>query len=102
MDMRSPGLDVRPIKQATGESHFCEVFLNDVVIPADNLIGAENSGWQVAQETLMKSNMPLYFSLRNFRFRPRRPSTACGLSSTFARGVCRCGSRYPAALARPR
>lgn len=52
MDMRSPGLDVRPIRQATGESHFCEIFLDDVVIPATNLIGPENAGWQVAQETL--------------------------------------------------
>ena len=52
MDMRSPGLDVRPIKQATGESHFCEIFLNDVEIPAANLVGPENSGWQVAQATL--------------------------------------------------
>jgi alkylation response protein AidB-like acyl-CoA dehydrogenase len=52
MDMRSPGIDVRPIRQATGESHFCEVFLNDVEIPASQLIGAENHGWQVAQATL--------------------------------------------------
>ncbi len=52
MDMTSPGIDVRPIRQATGESHFCEIFLNDVHIPAVNLIGAENQGWQVAQQTL--------------------------------------------------
>jgi alkylation response protein AidB-like acyl-CoA dehydrogenase len=52
MDMRSPGIDVRPIRNAIGESHFCEMFLNDVVIPADHLIGAENAGWQVAQSTL--------------------------------------------------
>jgi hypothetical protein len=52
MDMTSPGIDVRPIRNAIGESHFCEVFLNDVVIPADHLIGAENAGWQVAQATL--------------------------------------------------
>jgi alkylation response protein AidB-like acyl-CoA dehydrogenase len=52
MDMRSPGIDVRPIRQATGESHFCEMFLNDVEIPAVNLVGAENAGWQVAQATL--------------------------------------------------
>ncbi|HUO38187.1 MAG TPA: acyl-CoA dehydrogenase family protein, partial [Mycobacterium sp.] len=44
LDMSSPGIDVRPIRQATGESHFCEIFLNDVVIPAANLIGAENNG----------------------------------------------------------
>jgi alkylation response protein AidB-like acyl-CoA dehydrogenase len=52
LDMRSPGIDVRPIRQATGESHFCEVFFDDVVIPAANLVGPENAGWQVAQETL--------------------------------------------------
>ncbi|SEP10763.1 acyl-CoA dehydrogenase family protein [Trujillonella endophytica] len=52
MDMRSPGVDVRPIRQATGESHFCEVFLTDVRIPATQLVGPENAGWQVAQATL--------------------------------------------------
>lgn len=52
MDMTSPGIDVRPIRNAVGDSHFCEVFLNDVVIPERNLIGAENAGWQLAQATL--------------------------------------------------
>jgi alkylation response protein AidB-like acyl-CoA dehydrogenase len=52
LDMRSPGLDVRPIKNAVGDSHFCEIFLNDVAIPAANLVGPENEGWRVAQETL--------------------------------------------------
>jgi alkylation response protein AidB-like acyl-CoA dehydrogenase len=52
MDMRSPGIDVRPIRQATGESHFCEIFLNDVMIPSSAMVGPENEGWRVAQETL--------------------------------------------------
>lgn len=52
LDMRSPGIEVRPIRQATGESHFCEIFLDEVRIPADGLVGAENAGWQVAQQTL--------------------------------------------------
>ncbi len=52
MDMSSPGVEVRPIRNAIGESHFCEIFLNDVQIPAVNLVGAENAGWQVAQATL--------------------------------------------------
>ncbi|MGW5375636.1 acyl-CoA dehydrogenase family protein [Nocardia sp. NPDC003999] len=52
LDMRSPGIEVRPIRQATDESHFCEIFLDEVRIPADGLIGAENAGWQVAQSTL--------------------------------------------------
>jgi len=52
LDMTTPGIDVRPIRNAIGESHFCEIFLNDVVIPAGNLVGPENKGWQVAQATL--------------------------------------------------
>lgn len=52
MDMRSPGIDVRPIQQATGEWHFCEIFLDDVKIPETQRVGAENAGWQVAQATL--------------------------------------------------
>jgi alkylation response protein AidB-like acyl-CoA dehydrogenase len=52
LDMTTPGIEVRPIRNAVGDSHFCEVFLDDVVIPAANLIGAENEGWQVAQATL--------------------------------------------------
>ncbi len=52
LDMRVPGIEVRPIRQATGESHFCEIFLRDVEIPASQLIGPENDGWQVAQATL--------------------------------------------------
>jgi alkylation response protein AidB-like acyl-CoA dehydrogenase len=52
MDMRSSGIDVRPIRNALGDAHFCEVFLDDVEIPEANLVGPENAGWQVAQETL--------------------------------------------------
>ncbi|MGH3249485.1 MAG: acyl-CoA dehydrogenase family protein [Trebonia sp.] len=52
LDMNSAGLDVRPIRNAVGESHFCEIFLNDVAVPAVNLVGPENEGWRVAQETL--------------------------------------------------
>jgi alkylation response protein AidB-like acyl-CoA dehydrogenase len=52
LDMRTPGIDVRPIRQATGESHFCEIFLRDVAVPASQLVGPENEGWRVAQQTL--------------------------------------------------
>ncbi|GAA3384900.1 acyl-CoA dehydrogenase family protein [Cryptosporangium minutisporangium] len=52
LDMRSPGVDVRPIRQATGDSHFAEIFLDDVTVPAANLVGNENEGWRVAQATL--------------------------------------------------
>lgn len=52
LDMTTPGVEVRPIRNAIGDSHFCEIFLNDVTIPRTNLVGAENAGWQVAQATL--------------------------------------------------
>jgi len=52
LDMTTPGVEVRPIRNAIGDSHFCEIFLNDVEIPAANIVGAENAGWQVAQATL--------------------------------------------------
>ncbi|MBB3604115.1 alkylation response protein AidB-like acyl-CoA dehydrogenase [Mycolicibacterium sp. BK556] len=52
LDMTSPGVEVRPIRNAVGDSHFCEIFLDGVQIPAANLIGPENQGWQVAQATL--------------------------------------------------
>lgn len=52
MDMASPGVEVRPIRNAIGDSHFCEIFLNNVEIPAANLVGPQNAGWQVAQATL--------------------------------------------------
>ncbi|MBG6120067.1 MULTISPECIES: acyl-CoA dehydrogenase family protein [unclassified Sphingobium] len=52
MDLNSPGVTRRPIKQINGEAEFCEVFLDDVEIPAENLIGQENEGWKIAQSTL--------------------------------------------------
>jgi alkylation response protein AidB-like acyl-CoA dehydrogenase len=52
LDMSAAGVEVRPIRNAVGDSHFCEIFLADVKIPAANLVGAENAGWQVAQATL--------------------------------------------------
>ncbi|HET9877232.1 MAG TPA: acyl-CoA dehydrogenase family protein [Mycobacterium sp.] len=52
LDMTAPGVRVRPIRNAVGDWHFCEIFLDDVVIPAANRVGPENEGWQVAQATL--------------------------------------------------
>jgi alkylation response protein AidB-like acyl-CoA dehydrogenase len=52
MDMDTPGIEARPIRQATGVAGFCELFLDDVLVPVENLVGAENNGWAVAQGTL--------------------------------------------------
>ena len=52
LDMQDPGVEVRPIRQATGAQEFAEVFLTDVRIPESMRIGAENDGWKLAQTTL--------------------------------------------------
>lgn len=52
MDMKSKGIDVRPIRQVTGDEEFAEIFLDEVEIPVENLVGKENEGWKVAQVTL--------------------------------------------------
>jgi alkylation response protein AidB-like acyl-CoA dehydrogenase len=52
LDMHTPGIEVRPLRQMTGGSHFNEVFLTDVRIPAGNVLGDVNAGWGVAMTTL--------------------------------------------------
>jgi alkylation response protein AidB-like acyl-CoA dehydrogenase len=53
VDMKSPGIDVRPLRQMTGEAEFSEVFFRDVRVPVENVLGDVNRGWDVAIGTLM-------------------------------------------------
>ncbi len=53
VDMSTPGIDVRPLRQINGVAHFNEVFLTDVRIPAANVVGPVGDGWRVAQTTLL-------------------------------------------------
>ena len=50
--MHQPGIEVRPLVQITGESHFNEVFITDAVVPGEYLVGAEGDGWRVLQTAL--------------------------------------------------
>jgi len=52
MDMKAKGVDVRPINQIQGDQEYCEMFLDDVVVPVEDRIGEEGAGWAVAQTTL--------------------------------------------------
>jgi alkylation response protein AidB-like acyl-CoA dehydrogenase len=53
VDMHSPGVTVKPLKQISGDSEFNEIFFEDVRVPKENLLGPLNAGWQVLVSTLM-------------------------------------------------
>ncbi|MBC7168359.1 acyl-CoA dehydrogenase family protein [Phenylobacterium sp.] len=52
IDMRTPGVETRPIQLISGESPFCETFFTDVKIPKENLVGKVNGGWEIAKRLL--------------------------------------------------
>ncbi|WP_371185604.1 acyl-CoA dehydrogenase family protein [Thalassotalea maritima] len=74
LDMNSPGVTVRPIDLIAGKSAFCEVFFDNVKVPADHLIGEEHKGWALAKQLLQHERMamskfgeftlPTHFSLK--------------------------------------
>jgi alkylation response protein AidB-like acyl-CoA dehydrogenase len=57
LSMKSPGIEIRPIKQISGQSHFNEVFFTDVRIPDGQRLGAVGAGWQVSLTTLMNERL---------------------------------------------
>jgi alkylation response protein AidB-like acyl-CoA dehydrogenase len=59
VDMTAPGVEVRPLRQLTGEAEFNEVFLTDVRIPDTDRLGAVGEGWQVARTTLMNERVAI-------------------------------------------
>ncbi len=59
LDMKSPGVDIKPIKQANGQSEFNEVYFTDVRIPDTQRLGAVGDGWNVSLTTLMNERMSI-------------------------------------------
>ena len=60
VDMRSPGIEVRPLRQMTGEAEFNEVFFESVRVPRENLLGGLHEGWQIALAALQNERGILY------------------------------------------
>jgi alkylation response protein AidB-like acyl-CoA dehydrogenase len=63
VDMKAPGVEVRPLRQITGEAEFNEIFFDDVEVPVSNRLGEEGEGWQVAMTTLLHERGTLGFAL---------------------------------------
>ncbi|MFB4302978.1 acyl-CoA dehydrogenase [Actinomadura sp. NTSP31] len=59
VDMKAPGVDVRPLRELTGDALFNEVFLDGVFVPDDCVVGEVNKGWQVARNTLSNERVSL-------------------------------------------
>jgi alkylation response protein AidB-like acyl-CoA dehydrogenase len=63
VDMHSPGVEVRPLRQLTGQAEFNEIFFTDVEVPVENVLGAIGDGWSVAMTTLLHERGTLGFAL---------------------------------------
>jgi len=66
VDMKTPGIEPRPLRQITGAAHFNEVFLNDVRIPKENVVGVVNGGWAPARTVLANESMVIGGSSARF------------------------------------
>ena len=63
VDMHAPGVEVRPLRQITGEAEFNEIFFTEVEVPVENVVGEIGGGWQVAMTTLLHERGTLGFAL---------------------------------------
>ncbi|MET0898480.1 MAG: acyl-CoA dehydrogenase [Mycobacterium sp.] len=77
LDMHSPGVEVQPIRQASGESHFNEVFLTDVFIPDAMLLGAATGGWDLAITTMAQERVAIGGYVNIDRAGPLRALAGC-------------------------
>ncbi|MFT4124709.1 MAG: acyl-CoA dehydrogenase family protein [Gordonia sp. (in: high G+C Gram-positive bacteria)] len=68
IDMRSPGIEVRPLRDAAGGRHFAEVFLDDVEVPVTNLVGREGQGWSIMRTSLGHERATAFLA-DEFRYR---------------------------------
>jgi alkylation response protein AidB-like acyl-CoA dehydrogenase len=96
LDMTAPGVEVRPLRQLTGQAEFNEVYLTDAVVPAEDLLGSVGEGWRVAMTTLMNERVAIG------RRASRRGEGAIGAAVEEFRAAAATGRLSPAELASAR
>jgi alkylation response protein AidB-like acyl-CoA dehydrogenase len=80
IDMKSPGITIRPLRQISGECEFNETFFDDVQVPVENIVGELNGGWQIAMTTLAYERGPEDALGRQIRFKQELDQLLVALS----------------------
>nr|WP_314447305.1 acyl-CoA dehydrogenase [uncultured Sphingomonas sp.] len=80
IDMKSPGISIRPLRQISGESEFNETFFDNVDVPVENVVGDINDGWRIAMTTLAYERGPEDGLGRQIRFKQELDKLVAGLS----------------------
>jgi alkylation response protein AidB-like acyl-CoA dehydrogenase len=93
VDMRSAGLEIRPLRELTGEALFNEVFLDEVFVPDDCLVGEEGDGWRLARTTLANERVAMATSRLD-----KSTERAVGLASSGLTGAQRVAVGHSVAL----
>jgi len=93
--MSAPGIEIRPLRQMDGAAHFNEVYLTDVLLPADAVVGEVNDGWRVANTMLFNergvvggrvlSDFDLIVELARLRKRSADPVVRQEIAKVYAR-----------------
>ena len=95
VDMRSAGVEVRPLRQMNGDAHFSEVFLDDVLVPDQDRVGEPGHGWSVARTGLANERGALGARSSAGTGRPRRDGSLRCSATRRAYDPC-CGRRVAA------
>jgi alkylation response protein AidB-like acyl-CoA dehydrogenase len=86
IDMKSPGVSIRPLRQISGEAEFNETFFDSVRVPVENLVGEINGGWKIAMTTLAHERGPEDALARQIRFKQDLDLLLATLSETMRSG----------------
>jgi len=92
VDIKTPGITIRPLRQLTGEAEFNEVFFDNVRVPKDNLVGKLNEGWAVAI-TMLAYERDLLTFIRHIALRNALHRFVRLVKSANAAAICSCVRR---------
>jgi alkylation response protein AidB-like acyl-CoA dehydrogenase len=93
VDMKQPGITLRPLQQISGDKEFNEVFFDSVFVPSENLVGGEGAGWKIAISTLMFERVVLTFARQlqsEVALRELLAQSSAGSSASLRKEVAQC------------